>query len=124
MSFSPPWLLLFSCGFTDDDKNVDINTLPSDIREDFNDNLVIQQVWRLTKGYLRSGQKQRERREQQDFDVSLYVPFLPVDKTRVYLGEAPRPDGTYGSNLRVGLPTYQGPVLLNLKTNVLLVMMM
>ena len=48
--FLPTVAAAFSCGFTDDDKNVDINTLPSDIREDFDDNLVIQQVWRLTKG--------------------------------------------------------------------------
>lgn len=111
--FLPAVSNAFSCGFTDDDKNIDIVTLPSDIRDEFSKgNLVVQQTWRLTKGYLKSPQKQRERaREQQDFDVSLYVPFLPVDKARVYIGEAPRPDGTYGSSLRVGGPAYQGPAI-------------
>lgn len=33
--FLPTVAAAFSCGFTDEDKNIDINTLPSDIREDF-----------------------------------------------------------------------------------------
>ena len=51
------------------------------------------------KGYLRSPQKQRERVDrQQDFDVSLYVPFMPVPLSRTHLNQ-----------MRTGFPTYMGP---------------
>ena len=110
--FLPTLAAAFSCGFTDDDTNEDIDTLPSDIKDYFQDNITVQQVWRLTKGYIKSPQKQREfLHRQTDFDVSLYVPFLPVAKSRVYLGEAARDDGTVGGTLRNGFPTYQGPAV-------------
>ena len=61
--FFPTVVSAFSCGFSDDDKNEDPNVLPDDIRDYFNDNIIIQQVWRLTKGYIRSPQKQVRERE-------------------------------------------------------------
>jgi len=87
--FLPTVAEAFSCGFTDADTfTEEEDLLPSDIRTEFrNGNLTIQRVWRLVKGYLRSHQKQREKFQRQpDFDVSLYVPFLKVPLSRVYMG--------------------------------------
>lgn len=76
----------FSCGFSRADGQEDPRALPSDIREDFENSKIVQQVWRLVKSYIRSPQKQRENNfRQQDFDVSLYIPFLKVPKARSYL---------------------------------------
>jgi hypothetical protein len=41
----------------------------------------------IVKGYIRSSQKQRESiSRQQDFDVSLYVPFLNVTEAKIVAG--------------------------------------
>ena len=99
-NFLPTLASAFSCGFTEEDKHEDPSILPNDIREAFPENEVLQQVWRLMKGYLRSPQKQRERVDrQQDFDVSIYVPFMPVPLSRTYLLR----------HMRTGVPTYMGP---------------
>jgi hypothetical protein len=114
--FLPTVASAFSCGYRSaDDVNTNPRILPGDIRDGFPNSITIRQVWRLVKGYIRSPQKQREgANSQQDFDVSLYVPFLPpkhVPLARVYLGKEDRLDGTSGSNLRVGVPFYQGPAI-------------
>jgi hypothetical protein len=101
--FLPAATNAFSCGFTDADKTTNApDRLPNDIRQAFvvDDNLVVQQAWRLTKSYLRSPQHQRgPPRAQQDFDMSLYVPFLPPTEVPLARLDA----------VRSGFPTYQGP---------------
>ena len=87
------------------------NGLPSDIARgggrggSFAEDRVLQQAWRLTKGYMAGAQKQREKPlRQHDFDISLYVPFLVgnhLDPMYArYMG---------GGALRTGFPTYSGP---------------
>ena len=102
-----------SCGFTDDDAVIPTSPpLPRDIRDHFEESATIQQVWRLIRGYMHSPQKQRENiNRQQDFDVSLYIPFLKTAPARMYLGEEPRPDGRMRGAMRTGFPTYQGPTV-------------
>ena len=87
------------------------NGLPSDIARgggrggSFAEDRVLQQAWRLTKGYMAGAQKQREKPlRQHDFDISLYVPFLVGNHL----------DPMYarymdGGALRTGFPTYSGP---------------
>ncbi|CAB9514002.1 expressed unknown protein [Seminavis robusta] len=107
--FLPAAANAFSCGFTSQDETSSPGKLPADIREAFlRQDPTIQRVWRLMKGYLRSPQKQRENANRQaDFDVSLYVPFLKVPLARTYMGL----EGSIGSSMRVGYPTYQGPAI-------------
>ncbi|KAL7547127.1 hypothetical protein ACHAWF_010444, partial [Thalassiosira exigua] len=98
--FLPTTAAAFSCGFTDADKQEDPNMLSNDIRKAFPSNTTVRQVWRLMKGYLRSPQKQREKvNRQQDFDILLYVPFMPVESSRRYLQKS----------MQTGYPTYMGP---------------
>ena len=111
--FLPTTAAAFSCGFVDADNDADPNHLPHDIREEFRTRLTVRQTWRLVKGYLRSPQKQRELwTGQQDFDVSLYVPFIGVPLDQVNLGLVPYPDGTDPKQgFRTGVPPYQGPAI-------------
>jgi len=112
--FLPKTLDAFSCGFNEKTDTVvaDPRTLPGDVREDFSKERTIQQAWRLVKGYIRSPQKQRERGFRgQDFELTLYVPFLNVDKALVNAGEKPRPDNVTRGAMRTGFPTYQGPAI-------------
>jgi len=112
--FLPKTLDAFSCGFNEETDTVvaDIRTIPSDVRDYFSKERTIQQAWRLVKGYIRSPQKQRERNfRAQDYDLTLYVPFLDVPKAYVNEGLHPRLDGTQGGTIRTGFPTYQGPAI-------------
>jgi len=112
--FLPKTLDAFSCGFNEktDTVVVDPRTLPGDIHDYFSKDRTIQQAWRLVKGYIRSPQKQRERGFRgQDYDLSLYVPFLDVPKAYINAGIEPRPDGSIRGGLRTGFPTYQGPAI-------------
>ena len=75
----------FSCGYVEDQwRDIDPLSLPSDIRSAYPSSPLLRKVWGLTRGYLNptrpAFQKGREKQtRQQDFDVSLYVPFLPPD---------------------------------------------
>merc|ERR1719491_779836 len=112
--FLPKTLDAFSCGFNEKTDTVvaDPRTLPGDIQDYFATDRTIQQAWRLVKGYIRSPQKQRERGFRgQDYDLSLYVPFLDVPKAYMNEGIVPRPDGSIGGGMRTGFPTYQGPAI-------------
>ena len=97
--FLPLVASAFSCGYTSaDDDNINPRFLPGDIRDASPNSITIRQVWRFVKGYIRPPQKQREgANSQQDFDVFLYVPFLPLC---LYRGKD-RSDGTSDSNLDV-----------------------
>ena len=115
----------FSCGYSEkkDNEEVDLGTVSSDIRPAFPKSLEIRQVWRLMKGFLRSPQKQRERNDrQQDFDVSLYVPFLPpkeVPMARIFLGVKPQPgNNETKGQLRVGSPHYMGKFVFSYHTSI------
>ena len=90
--FFPLVASAFSCGYTSaDDDNTNPRFLPGDIRDASPNSITFRQVWRFVNGYIRPPQKQREgANSQQDFDVSLYVPFLPpkhVPSARVYIGK-------------------------------------
>jgi len=115
--FLPALVEAFSCGFTDEDATLTdekLAALPIDIRADFEageENHILAKIWRLTKGYLLSPQKQRENIVwQNDFAVSLYVPFM-----RMYI---PSYDlcgkgdcWTKRAMMRCGAPTYTGPAI-------------
>jgi len=116
--FLPALVEAFSCGFGDSDKTKGgtdpdrkISYLPIDIRTDFEKdgtNHFLPKVWRLMKGYLASPQKQRENvRWQNDFAVSLYVPFM---RKHITYDLCPTTKCfTKRAMMRCGAPTYVGP---------------
>ena len=108
-----PWITAladtFSCGFDDavDARPPPPGTLPADVAaSNFAGSRTLQQVWRLSKSYLRGPQKMREKPlRQHDFDLTLYVPFMTggggIDaKYSRYMRDG---------KLRCGWPTYAGP---------------
>uniref|UniRef100_A0A7S3W1Z1 Thiol oxidase n=1 Tax=Emiliania huxleyi TaxID=2903 RepID=A0A7S3W1Z1_EMIHU len=107
-SFLPAAAAAFSCGFRGLAPPQEGQLLPADIRDVFGQSELVQRVWRLVQGYLQSTQKQREQPslKSQDFDVSLYVPFLRPALPPPYAASHPYMNR---SLLRVGVPHYQGP---------------
>ena len=101
-SFLPAAAAAFSCGFRGLAPPQEGQLLPADIRDVFGQSELVQRVWRLVQGYLQSTQKQREQPslKSQDFDVSLYVPFLRPALPPPYAASHPYMNR---SLLRVGL---------------------
>jgi hypothetical protein len=120
--FLPALADAFSCGFVPPRLPLSAERragLPNDIRVGYAASPLLQKVWRLTRGYITSPQKQREQaRRQQDFDVSLYVPFLhkhlhrhataTSTTTTTSTATAGYPDYTALGEMRVGYPTFAG----------------
>lgn len=78
--FLPAAADAFSCGFSDSEADaVDPALLPPDIRAaHVAGNRVVRQVWRLSSGYLRSAQKQREKPSRQVESCDLTVTKTPL----------------------------------------------